>query len=176
MPLNNHAGDLSLRSLGGMFLTAAGLMGLDQWTKGWVRSHMALNSSWLPDSMAWMAPYARFTHIQNSGASFGMFQNGAPYLIVLTFIILAAAVYSVISSKMTNPWLLTAAGLYLGGAAGNLLDRLTIGSVTDFISIGTFYVFNMADAGINVSLAVFFLHLWLGERANPGLPSGKDVP
>jgi signal peptidase II len=55
--------------------------------------------------------------------------------------------------------------MQLGGAIGNLTDRLTIGHVTDFISVGTFPVFNIADASISVGAAVLFVGIWMMERA-----------
>ena len=54
--------------------------------------------------------------------------------------------------------------MQLGGAVGNLIDRLTQGTVTDFISLGTFAVFNVADASISVGTTVLILAVWLSER------------
>jgi signal peptidase II len=55
-------------------------------------------------------------------------------------------------------------GLQLGGASGNLVDRLLIGKVTDFISISVFPVFNVADASITVGVIVLLLGVWMKER------------
>jgi signal peptidase II len=52
----------------------------------------------------------------------------------------------------------------LGGAVGNLIDRLTVGHVTDFISVGTFPVFNIADSSITIGVLVLILGVWLQER------------
>jgi len=57
-----------------------------------------------------------------------------------------------------------AMSMQLGGAIGNLIDRLTIGHVTDFISVGKFAVFNIADASISVGAAVLFVGIWIMER------------
>jgi signal peptidase II len=57
-----------------------------------------------------------------------------------------------------------AMGLQMGGAIGNLIDRVVVGHVTDFISVGTFAVFNVADASISVGVAVLILGVWLQER------------
>jgi signal peptidase II len=54
--------------------------------------------------------------------------------------------------------------MQLGGAVGNLIDRLTIGFVTDFISVGTFPVFNVADSSISVGVAVLIIGMWIMER------------
>jgi signal peptidase II len=58
-----------------------------------------------------------------------------------------------------------AMSMQLGGAAGNLTDRLMIGHVTDFISVGTFPVFNVADASISVGAVILFIGIWVMERA-----------
>ena len=149
------------------FLVAAGIIASDQWTKWLVIQSIPLNTSWLPESMEWLAPYARFFHIQNRGVSFGLFQGGNTVFIVLTTVIVALILFYV--SRMDHPsdWMWVAAGMYLGGAVGNLIDRLTIGAVTDFISVGTFYIFNIADASINISVVMLLILSWLHERKSP---------
>ncbi len=149
------------------FLTAAGIIAFDQWTKWLVIRSIPLNTSWLPASMDWLAPYARLFHIQNRGASFGMFQNGNTFFIVLTTVIVIAIVYYVSHMDHPSRWMWVAAGMYLGGAIGNLIDRLTIGAVTDFVSIGTFYIFNVADASINISVVMLLILSWLHDRKQP---------
>jgi signal peptidase II len=62
--------------------------------------------------------------------------------------------------------------MQFGGAVGNLIDRLTIGHVVDFISVGTFPVFNVADSNISVGVVVLLLGIWIQERRNkPKVPS-----
>jgi len=74
-----------------------------------------------------------------------------------------------------DDWALRLAmGLQLGGAAGNLIDRLIAGKVTDFISIGNFAVFNVADSSISVGVAVLVLGVWIKERNDKKkIPSGE---
>lgn len=143
------------------------IVALDQWTKWLVIQSIPFNTSWLPDLMEWLSPYARFTHIQNRGASFGMFQNGNTFFIILTSVIVVAIVYYVTQMEHPSNWMWVAAGMYLGGAVGNLVDRLTLGAVTDFISVGTFYIFNIADASINVSVALLLILSWIHDRKKP---------
>lgn len=150
------------------------VVALDQWTKWLVRKNIPLNTSWLPDSLGWLSPYARLTYIQNSGSSFGMFQNGKIFLTILTLLIIVGAIYYVLVMEAADVWMLTAAGLYIGGALGNLIDRLTIGSVTDFVSVGTFYIFNVADASINVSVAMLVLTLLIHERRKPNMKTPTE--
>lgn len=137
---------------------------LDQWTKWLVRKNIPLNTTWLPESLSWLVPYARIAYIQNSGSSFGMFQNGKLYLTILAVLVIVGALYYVLTADHVDGWMMAVAGLYIGGAVGNLIDRLTVGSVTDFVSVGTFYIFNVADASINISVAMLLLILWFYER------------
>jgi len=149
------------------FLVAVGIIAFDQWTKWLVIQSIPLNTSWLPESMEWLAPYARFFHIQNRGVSFGLFQGGNTVFIILTTVIVAAILYYVSQMDHPSDWMWVAAGMYLGGAVGNLIDRLTIGAVTDFISVGMFYIFNIADASINISVVLLLILSWLHERKSP---------
>ena len=57
-----------------------------------------------------------------------------------------------------------ALGMQFGGSIGNLIDRITIGHVTDFISVGRFPVFNIADASVTVGVGIMILGVWLQER------------
>ncbi len=150
------------------------VVALDQWTKWLVRKSIPLNTSWLPESLNWLSPYARITYIQNSGSSFGMFQNGKIFLTILAALVIIGAIYYVLTMESADIWLLVTAGLYIGGAIGNLIDRLAIGSVTDFVSVGTFYIFNVADASINISVAMLLLILWIHERRKPNMTTPTE--
>ena len=100
----------------------------------------------------------------NSGAAFGMFQNGNLVFTILAFIVIAAILYYYPSVEANDWTLKLAMGLQLGGAVGNLIDRLIMQKVTDFISIWNFPVFNIADASISVGVVVLLLGLWLKDR------------
>jgi signal peptidase II len=159
-----------------LFIAGAVII-LDQWTKWFVRENIPLNGSWLPESMLWLAPYARFVHIQNGGASFGMFQNGNILFSLLAFLVIGGILYYISKLEHVSGLTWLGAGLYLGCAVGNLIDRLTIGKVTDFISVGSFYIFNVADASINVGVVVLLISLWLHEKEKSGAApiSGGDA-
>lgn len=156
-----------------LFLVAGVLIALDQWTKWLVVQHIPVNTSWLPEWLGWLSPYARFFHIKNSGVSFGMFQDGNTILTIIVLLVVVGILYYVYSMESANVWMWVAAGLYLGGAVGNLIDRLTIGTVTDFVSVGSFYIFNIADASINVSVVMLLILLWL-EGRKPSKESGPE--
>ena len=109
-------------------------------------------------------PYARVVHWQNTGAAFGIFQDLSIVFTILPFIVSAAIIYY-FPQVPRSDWLIRLAlSLQLGGALGNLIDRLTIGHVTDFLSVGNFAVFNVADASISIGTALLILGIWLNER------------
>jgi signal peptidase II len=140
------------------------IVALDQWTKWLVRENLPFQGTWLPEWLSWLSPYARIVHWHNSGAAFGMFQNGNLIFTILAFIVIAAILFYY-PQVDTGDWSLRLAlVLQLAGAAGNLVDRLLIGRVTDFISLGTFPVFNVADSSISVGVVVLLLGVWIKER------------
>jgi signal peptidase II len=159
---------------------AGTVVALDQWTKWLVREHLFLGSSWLPQGWEWLSPYARIVNWNNSGAAFGMFQNGSLIFTILAFVVIAAILYYYPRVEADDWPLRLAMGLQMGGALGNLIDRLTLGgSVTDFISIGTFPVFNIADSSITIGVIVLILGVWWKERHEAKVvrsETGEDSP
>lgn len=147
-----------------LFGVAGVSVAFDQWTKWWVRENIAFGGEWLPDWLMWLSPYARLVHWYNSGVAFGMFQNGNLVFTILAFIVIGAIIYYFPHAEPDDWTLKLAMGLQLGGAMGNLIDRLLMGKVTDFISVGAFPVFNIADASISVGVAILLLGIWLKER------------
>ncbi len=137
---------------------------LDQWTKTLVRQNLEFAEMWIPLGMEWLYPYAYVVHWYNTGAAFGIFQNGSMVFTVLAIIVSILIV--IYYPKLANEdWSLRLAlGLQLGGAIGNLIDRITIGHVTDFMAVGSFPVFNVADASITVGVGVLLLGMWRSEK------------
>ncbi|HXF86037.1 MAG TPA: signal peptidase II [Anaerolineales bacterium] len=154
-----------VQKYGSIIFIAAVIVALDQWTKSLVRSNLAFGETWLPPSFEWLSPYARIVHWYNTGAAFGLFQQGGMVFTALAFIVIAAILYYYPHVEKSDWTLRLAMSMQLGGAIGNLADRLRIGHVTDFISVGTFPVFNVADASISVGAAVLLFGVWLNERA-----------
>jgi signal peptidase II len=145
-----------------LILIASVIIVADQWTKHLVRTLVPFGESWSP--WPWLAPYARIVHWQNTGAAFGMFQNLGIVFTVLSFIVAIAILYYFPRVPRNERVMRLAMIMQLGGAVGNLIDRLTQGTVTDFISLGTFAVFNVADASISVGTAILILAVWINER------------
>ncbi len=166
-----------------LFLALGGgvIIALDQWTKALVRSHLALGERWAP--WEWLLPYARIVHWTNRGAAFGMFQNGSLFFTALAFLVAGLIAYYFPRVAWKDWPLKIAMMMQFGGAVGNLLDRLLRGYVTDFISVGNFAVFNVADSSIFLGAVVLVLGLWQGEQhprsADPGgeetIPLGDEA-
>ena len=161
-----------LRDYGFLLGMAGIVILLDQWTKALVRNMLPVGGTWMP--WEWLRPYARIVHWYNSGAAFGLFQNGAIVFTVLAIVVAGLILYYFPRTSPQDWSLRLAMGLQLGGALGNLIDRLTRdGQVTDFISLGAFPVFNVADASITVGVIVLVLGAWLKERGSKG--AGEQV-
>jgi signal peptidase II len=147
-----------------VYLLAGIVVLLDQYTKHLVRNNLPVNESWTP--WPWLAPFARILHIENTGAAFGLFKEAS--LIFTLVAIVVSLVIIVYSQRLpAGHWLMRfALGLQLGGALGNLIDRLNFsGTVTDFISVGSFAIFNIADASISTGVALLALLMIFEARA-----------
>jgi signal peptidase II len=136
---------------------------VDQVAKHLVRTRLALNESWSP--FPWLAPYARILHIQNTGAAFGMFKQASLLFTVIAIVVSVVILYYARQIPEGHGWMRLALGLQLGGAIGNLIDRLIFGTVTDFVSVGTFAIFNVADASISMGVALLALLMLIESRA-----------
>jgi signal peptidase II len=147
-----------------LFLLSGIIVGFDQWTKALVRANIPLAGDWLPTWLSWLMPYARIRYWYNSGAAFGFFQNGNTIFSILAIIVDGFIIYYFPRTSRQDWWLRLAMGMQFAGDTGNLIDRLIFRHVTDFISVGNFAVFNIADSSISVGVAILILGIWLKER------------
>jgi signal peptidase II len=92
-------------------------------------------------------PGIQLVHVRNSGVAFGFFAGGGALVLVLTFVALSALLIYFLA-RPTRPGLWIPTGLLVGGALGNLIDRLANGSVTDFIKLPLWPAFNISDMAI----------------------------
>ncbi|MEA4906588.1 MAG: signal peptidase II [Anaerolineaceae bacterium] len=143
-------------------LMAGAVIALDQWTKALVRDSLALGEYWSP--WPWLTPYARIVHWHNTGVAFGMFPGMGQVFTVLAILVSVVIIYYFPRVAPQDWSLRVAMGLQLAGALGNLIDRVLFGGVTDFISVGTFPVFNVADSSITIGVLILILGIWLQER------------
>jgi signal peptidase II len=148
---------LRLRKDSSFFLVAVAVFALDQLTKYLVRANLRLGESF-PDS----GP-VRIVHVTNTGAAFGMLQGQTFFLTVTTLLGLVAILLYYLYPPMDNRVLRVALGLQLGGAMGNLSDRLRVGEVTDFIQWPHWPAFNVADSSITVGVVAIIVFLTLSD-------------
>jgi len=142
------------------WIIAAGVVLLDQWTKDLVWRWLPLEGRSVP-----LIPEVVYlTHVHNPGVAFGQLPDAGPFLIAAAA--LAVACILVYRTRLLQsgepPHLLQVLGLALplGGAVGNMIDRIKIGKVVDFIDLRWFPVFNIADTAITmgaVALVAYFL-------------------
>lgn len=158
-----------------LLLIASLIVALDQWTKWLVRTNIPFTGAWLPEGWDWLAPYARVVHWYNSGAAFGMFQDGNTVFSILAVIVIGAILYYYPQVERGDWTLRLAMSMQLAGAAGNLIDRLMMQKVTDFISVWNFPVFNVADASITVGVGVLLLGVWFNERKSQSSVSSDQL-
>jgi len=140
--------------------TATGVVILDQLGKAAVRGHFSGGAVGGPENVA---PFFNIVLIHNRGMSFGLFNSGGG-LNALLFSLVAAAIVAVLIYWLSRveSWLLAVAiGLVIGGAIGNVIDRLRFGAVVDFLDfhVGSWHwpAFNIADSAICVGVAVMLL-------------------
>jgi len=164
-----------------VFWVAAVVIFVDQYTKYLVRANLAFNQSWNP--VTWLSPYVRILHTNNTGAAFGMFKEASLLFTVIAIVVSVIIVYYAVRLPEGHWVVRLVLGMQLGGALGNLVDRMLFaGNVTDFISVTIpvihydFAVFNVADASISVGVALLILIMWLESRADQKrrLPTPPD--
>jgi signal peptidase II len=145
-------------ALGAIALTA--LAG-DQLTKAIVSNRLSLD-----DSVHIVGPFS-IHHVHNSGIAFGLFSNATPIVTALTAIAVGWMLLFFARSGARHPILPIALGLLIGGSASNLLDRVRLGHVTDFLDVEFWPAFNLADTFIVLGVLILLAALLLPQRQRP---------
>ena len=147
------------------------VLGADQLSKHLIRANLAVGQS-IPSEGTF-----RIHHIHNTGGVFGFFTDQTFLLVIASLIAVPVLLFLYRQYPFSGTLLRLALGLQLGGAIGNLIDRLWLGYVTDFIRLGWWPIFNLADssmiAGIVILVGLFLLTARKKEGSQP--PEGEDV-
>jgi signal peptidase II len=151
-----------LKSIRWLLLIATIIVVIDQLTKFLIRRYMVYGETWAP--WDWMMPYVRLLYIHNTGAAFGMFKDANPVFMVLAVIVSGVIIYYYPTIPEEEKVIRFALSLQLAGAVGNLIDRIIFGRVTDFISVGNFAIFNVADSSITVGVIILLIAVWWQDR------------
>jgi len=161
---------------GVFFITLLLVVGLDQISKIYVSSVMSLHAS-----CPVLDGFFNITYVRNPGAAFGLFANATPMLRSLFLITVSAAaivmiLWFLVKNRSAGMLLIFALSLILGGAAGNLLDRIRFGNVVDFLD---FYIaschwpaFNVADSAISIGAVLLIVEMFI--RKKTGIIEGGE--
>jgi signal peptidase II len=140
-------------------LLALVIITLDQLTKAWIVA--TLGPLTLTKFIPLIGDWARLAYSHNTGVAFSLFSGQSNVLTLLALGILGGAIYFY-WTQLPNTRLpvQVAMGLIAGGALGNLIDRIRLGYVVDFIQIGWWPIFNVADSAICIGAALLFIQFW----------------
>ena len=147
---------------------AATIVVLDQTAKAWIFGYLRL----IPGVSLDVWGPLRLTLVRNTGVSFGLFHGDTPWTrwALAGFSLAVAVVLAVWVRRSTRSFSALAIGLIMGGALGNLVDRVRFGSVVDFIDVTRLYfpwVFNVGDSAITVGIVLLLAENLLAPRHPP---------
>ena len=134
---------------------------IDQITKEVVIRNLKVGYS-IPES-----GFFRFTHVRNFGSAFSIINDANLFLMIVGIFAIIFISYFLIFYTRESNLLQIAISLQLSGAFGNIVDRIRLGSVTDFIDVGPWPVFNIADSCISVGMFLLIIHIiisWKNEK------------
>lgn len=177
------AGSL-FRRLWIVLATAGVVISLDRWTKEWVRETMPLYSSTTP--VPALEGYLAFQHVNNYGAAFGIFQGGRIFFTVVAIAVSIGIVYYAAQHLPLNErFVRLLLGLEMGGAIGNVIDRIEQGFVTDFIVTGipgVYYIpnWNVADSAvvggvIGLAVVILWQDIQAARKQKSDSPAGGPI-
>lgn len=154
-----------------VFAIASVVIFLDQVSKFLVRLHLSPGQSVPEDGPI------RLSHYTNTGAAFSLFPNQTALFIVVAIVAISIIVLYSRQLPKDGGIVRVGLGLQLGGAAGNLIDRVLHGQVTDFIDLGFWPVFNIADSSIvvGVGLLAYFLLFYTPKPPEPVPAEGAEM-
>jgi signal peptidase II len=139
---------------------AAAVVALDQVTKHLVRTGIE------PGDAHKFLPGIQLVHVRNTGVAFSLFSGGGTLVLVFTLVALAVLL-GYFTVRPSRPWLWLPTGLLIGGALGNLIDRIVHGAVTDFVKLPLWPAFNVADMAITIGVIALLIVLE-GPRTDAG--------
>ena len=147
----------------GVIATALVVLALDQSTKSWVTQTIGQPGG--PHSLQLVGDFVRLSYTTNTGAAFGMFPAGTLFFTMVALVAVPVLLLARGYVKESGWWMSVVFGMLLGGALGNLIDRLRHGRVVDFIDVGIgdvrWWSFNVADSSFVVGVIILAIYLSL---------------
>ncbi len=160
-----------------MFAVTLAVIFADRWSKLWVLNNIPLYGEY--NLFPALYPYFRLAHSANTGIAFGLFQGGTfLFTIIAGIAVIAIAAYSLRSGE-ESLLLSVSLGMMLGGAIGNLWDRIVYGAVVDFLSVRAsdslvWPTFNLADTFIVIGTGLLIVYFLLEEHHARGQAQQAD--
>ena len=146
-----------------LLVIAGTAIAADQLTKSIVSSRLPMG-----DAVGAVGPFS-IHHVQNSGIAFGLFAHSTTAVILLTGAAVAAMLIFFSRQAQRHPLLPIALGLVIGGSVANLIDRVRLGHVTDFLDFAYWPAFNLADTFIVVGVGLLFASFVASDKTSPHL-------
>jgi signal peptidase II len=163
-----------------LLLTALVVFVLDQVTKVAIRQ-LLLDSG--TNSIPVLGQWVKLTYVENRGAAFGLLQNQSIFFIVVGVLVVGGILVGQRYIPGHKTALALCLGMQLGGAVGNMVDRIRYGHVFDFVELPHWPVFNVADSAIVVGVAILAYHLLTSPTepspspvSEPSPPPGEPEP
>lgn len=151
--------------------TAALMVAADQWVKAWA-------STGLSEQITVISGLFYLTYLENTGAAFGILQGHAFTLGLVSIVILAAITLMILSKKISDRLQIWSLALILAGGVGNLIDRLRLGFVIDYLdfsALGGFPIFNLADIFVVIGTGMLMVHIIFIDGKKTQAKSSEDV-
>lgn len=132
---------------------------VDQFSKYLITSGMETG-----ESLAVFPPVFYITYVLNPGAAFGMLPNQTNLFIIVSMLVITGVLIGYRFLPRERVWTYIALGMVAGGAMGNLIDRVRMGLVIDFLDFRVWPVFNLADSAIVIGAVILVLDVWAADR------------
>ncbi len=162
-PPNRRWSPAALRRLGGLLALSLFVVVADQLSKAAIRASLHPGETW-PEGWELL----RLSHVHNTGAAFGILQGAGTFLVVAPFLAIAAITIFLLTLPAHNRWYSVALAAILARAVGNLVDRIRLGHVTDFIDPTHYPSFNLADSAVVIGvLTIVVLSFFAPSEAEP---------
>lgn len=142
------------------------VLGIDQYSKALILDHLGPNPG---TTMPLLGSWLSFTYVRNTGVAFGMF-TGIPHFFTITssLISIGALYFYRVHLPYTSYWVQTSVALIVGGAIGNIIDRIRFGYVVDFVHVSWFPgIFNIADSAITIGVIMLAGYLLIYGEEQP---------
>ena len=155
---------------GRLLLIASVVFLLDQATKLWIIRNLDYGSFYPPDCIQVIPGWFHIVHVGNTGAAWSLFSGHSEILAIIGFVALALLFFFRKALELDRPLNQVVFGLIVGGILGNVLDRIRIGHVVDFLDFHYkhhhFPAFNIADSGLTVGVGIYVISVYMLPAGN----------